>query len=216
MKKGIEIFGVLFFWWISVSIGNAQGEAYRPIQNVSEFKETFTTESKKINSITSTFQQEKVMSLLEEKMISEGKFWFKRENKIRIEYQQPFQYLLILNSDEIIIKDHGKQNRMNVKANKLFQQINRIILDCVQGSILDNNDFSVAAFENSTSFRLEMKPISKALQDFFTSIVVRVDKKDFTATELSLHETGGDYTIIYFLNKTLNATIPDSVFDLTQ
>lgn len=198
------------------SLLNAQTDSFKPIQNFAEFKKTFSTASKKVNAIESDFRQEKVLSLLEEKMVSNGNFWFKREDKIRIEYQKPFQYLLILNNDEIIIKDHDKQNRMNVKGNKLFQQINRIILDCVQGSILDNTDFSVAAFENSKSYRLEMKPITKGLQDFFAQIVVLVDKKDFTASELSLHEAGGDYTTIYFSNKKLNATIPDSVFDLAQ
>ena len=149
-------------------------------------------------------------------MVSEGKFWFKRENKIRIEYQQPFQYLLILNNNEVIIKDHDKQNRMNTRSNKLFQQINRIILDCVQGSILDNPDFTVAAFENAKMYRLELKPVTKSLQDFFATIIVLVDKKDFTANTLTLQEAGGDYTTIHFSNKVLNATIADSVFDLAQ
>lgn len=216
MKKGFVIITILFLWLAGASIGKAQVDSFKPVQNISEFKKTFSNESKKVNSITSTFRQEKVLSLLEEKMMSEGKFWFKREDKIRIEYLKPFQYLLILNGDEMIIRDHDKQNRMNVKSNRLFQQINRIILDCVQGSILENEDFSVDAFENSTSFRLEMKPVSKALQDFFTKIIVVVDKRDFTAMELSLHEAGGDYTTIHFSNKTLNATIPDSVFDLAQ
>jgi outer membrane lipoprotein-sorting protein len=215
MKNVLITCAILFFWLVVTSVGNAQGD-YKPVRNEVEFKKNFLSESKKVNSITSTFRQEKVLSLLEEKMVSEGKFWFKRDNKIRIEYQQPFQYLLILNNDEIIIKDNDKQNRMNVKSNKLFQQVNRIILDCVQGSILDNNDFAVSAFENSTSFRLEMKPVSKALQDFFSMIIVVVDKKDFTATELTMKEAGGDFTTIHFSNKTLNATIPDSVFDLAQ
>ena len=196
--------------------GRAQTDAFKPVQNVAEFRKTFSAESKKVNSITSTFRQEKVLSLLEEKMVSDGKFWFKRQNKIRIEYQNPFQYLMILSNDEIIIKDHDKENRMNVKSNKLFQQINRIILDCVQGSILDNKDFSVAAFENPKSYRLVMKPIAKGLQDFFSEIIVLVDKSDFTASELTLREAGGDYTTIYFSNKVLNANIPDSVFDLAQ
>jgi outer membrane lipoprotein-sorting protein len=47
-------------------------------------------------------------------------------------------------------------------------------------------------------------------------IIVVVDKKDFTATELTMKEAGGDFTTIHFSNKTLNATIPDSVFDLAQ
>ena len=215
-NRGVILFSILIGALAISFVGTGQTTSFKPVQNIDEFKNTFSVESKKVNSITSTFRQEKVLSLVEEKMVSDGKFWFKRENKIRIEYQNPFQYLLILNNDEIIIKDHDKENRMNVKSNKLFQQINRIILDCVQGSILDNNDFSVAAFENSNSYRLVMKPITKGLQDFFSEIVVLVDKSDFTASELSLHETGGDYTTIFFSNKTLNANIPNSVFDLAQ
>jgi outer membrane lipoprotein-sorting protein len=217
MKKTRSTVSVLILWVMILPFsGNGQTDSFKPIQNLSEFKKTFSVESKKVKSITSSFRQEKVLSLLEEKMVSDGKFWFQRENKIRIEYQKPFEYVLIIRGDEIIIKDHDKQNRINVKSNKLFQQINQIILDCVQGSILDNNDFSVVALENSKSYRLEMKPLTKGLKDFFTEIIVMVDKNDFTASQLSLYEAGGDYTTIYFSNKTLNANIPDSVFDIAK
>ena len=216
MKKGMIKQGIFWLWLLCAFAVHAQPDSFTAVQNLSEFREKFTNESRKVSTITSSFQQEKVLSLLEEKMISNGKFWFKRENRIRIEYQKPFQYVLIINGDEIIIKDHDKQNRMNVRSNKLFQQINQIMLDCVQGTILNNNDFTVSAFENSRSFRLVMKPAAKGLQDFFSEIVVMVDKSDFTVTEVSLHEVGGDYTTIHFTNKVLNANTPDSVFDLAQ
>ena len=70
--------------------------------------------------------------MLSDKIISKGKFWFKKENKVRMEYMQPFQYLMILNNNNIYIKDGQKENKISTGSNKLFQQVNRIVVDCVQ------------------------------------------------------------------------------------
>ncbi len=52
-----------------------------------------------------------------------------------MEYNQPFQYLMIMNRDNVYVKDGQKENKVSSKSNKLFQQINRITVDCVQGNI---------------------------------------------------------------------------------
>ena len=42
--------------------------------------------------------------MLSEKIISKGKFWFKKDNLVRLEYVQPYQYLMIINKNNIFIK----------------------------------------------------------------------------------------------------------------
>ncbi|MEQ8304683.1 MAG: outer membrane lipoprotein carrier protein LolA [Cyclobacteriaceae bacterium] len=191
-------------------------DPFDPVQDLTAFKKQFEKATSQIKTIKSKFRQEKNLAMLQEQMISEGDFWFKRSNKIRIEYQRPFQYLLIMSNDEILIQDHGKQNRISTKSNKLFQQINQIILDCVQGSMLDNTDFAIDAFENKNTYRLVMKPLQKGLQGFFSEIVVYVSRDDFSVSKLEMFENGGDSTVINFWGKELNTNVPDSVFDFKQ
>src|SRR5690606_12774956 len=149
-----------------------------------------------------------------EKIVSSGKFWFKRSNRVRIEYVKPFKYLLVMNGDKLLVRDNDRENKINVKSNKLFQQVNRIMIDCVQGTILDSKDFTTKVFENDKNYLLEMKPASKALREFFDVIVLTVDKSDYAARSIEMSEPAGDTTTIFFENKKLNEPVADAVFAL--
>lgn len=191
-----------------------QGESWRKVKDLPAFRKQFASESAAILTIKSQFVQEKILSAVEEKMISKGDFFFKRSNKVRISYLQPFVYTLILNGDRMLIRDGQKENRVNVKSNKLFQQVNRILVDCVQGTILESGDFTFEVFENAGMYKLELKPSAKALRGFFDSIVLKVDKKDFSVIGIEMNEESGDQTIITFVQKNLNVPVADEIFSL--
>ena len=216
MRRQFEIsalltVGLIFFIAVRSS---AQYPGFKPVVDLAEFKKTFATESARVLTITSDFKQEKNLSALTEKITSTGKFWFKRNNRVRIEYLKPFSYLMIMNADKIHVRDNQKENTMNVKSNKVFQQVNRIMIDCVQGTILESKDFSTKVFENEKIYLLEMTPLSKSLRDFFQTIVLRVDKRDYSVNAIEMNEPGGDQTIISFQNKKLNEQVADAVFAL--
>jgi outer membrane lipoprotein-sorting protein len=192
----------------------AQHPSYKPVSDLTSFKKQFAVESSKVQSITSDFTQEKVLTALTEKITSTGQFWFRRSNKVRIDYTRPFLYRMVMNGDRILIKDDQKENRVNVKSNKLFQQVNRIMIDCIQGTILESKDFTTKVFENDKRYLLEMTPSSKALKDFFTTIVLIVDKKDYSVNSIAMYEPAGDHTIITFTRKVLNTPIADEIFAL--
>jgi outer membrane lipoprotein-sorting protein len=176
------------------------------------FKTQFATASQKIKSIRCDFVQEKNLSLLSEKIVSKGKFLFKKENKVRMEYVQPFKYLMIINNNNVYIKDGNKENKVSAKSNKLFQQINRLMIDCVNGTALNNPDFSVKAFESNTAYLIELTPVAKNLKPLFKNINITVDKKDYSASRIEMKEQSGDNTIIDLINKELNANLPDELF----
>ncbi len=196
----------------TVTTTSAQYTGFTPISNIASFKKQFAIEAKKIHSIKSDFVQEKNLAVLEEKIISEGKFTFKRENKVRIEYQKPFQYLMIMNGDQMLVRDNQKESKVNMKSNKLFQQVNKIMVDCVQGTMLDNKDFTVHVFENDKTWLLEMTPVSKSLKEFFQTILIYADKKDYSVSSIDMGEPSGDNTVIRFIHKELNVPIQDAVF----
>ena len=129
-----------------------------------------------------------------------------------MEYNQPFQYLMILKKNDIYIKDGQKENKISTKSNKLFQQINQIMVDCVKGTAFSNKDFTVKVFQNSTGYLIEMSPINKTLKDMFKNINVVVDKKQYSVNSIEMLETGGDNTLITFVNKELNSNVPDALF----
>ena len=198
--------------FISFTSLEAQHSGYSPVADLAKFKVDFSAATQKTSSIKAEFVQEKNLSMLAEKITSKGKFWFKKESQVRMEYSSPYQYLMILNKDKVYVKDGAKENKLSTKSNKLFQQINKIMIDCMQGTALNNPDFKTKVFENKSGSLVELTPVSKGLKELFKSINVIVDKKDFSVISIEMQELSGDNTILRFTNKELNASIPDTLF----
>jgi outer membrane lipoprotein-sorting protein len=192
----------------------AQYSGYKPVTDVALFKKELTAQSGKINTIASNFTQEKILTTLTEKIVSTGTFKFKRSNKVRLQYMKPFTYLMIMSGDKMKVKDDQKETQINVRSNKLFQQINRIMINCIQGTILDSKDFSTRVFQNEKGFLLEMTPATKSLKEFFSNIVLRIEKVDYSVSSIEMNEPSGDQTIMTFTDKKLNIPIEDEIFAL--
>lgn len=210
MHKIILIIAILF---AGISL-QAQYPGYFPVADLTKFKADFSAATQKTTSIKSDFVQEKTLSMLSEKITSKGKFWFKKESRVRMEYMQPFQYLMILNKDKVLVKDGQKENKVSTKSNKLFQQINKIMIDCMQGTTLDNTDFKTRVFENKNTALVELTPVTKGLKELFKTIKVIVDRTNFSVSSIEMQELSGDNTIIRFTNKELNASIADALFTI--
>jgi len=190
----------------------AQQQGFKPVADAAAFKQQFAKASQATQSIQCDFVQEKNLSMLSDKIVSKGKFWFRKENKVRMEYMQPSYYLLVMNGKDIKTKDGQKENRVSTKGNKLFEQINKITVDCVQGNVVNNTDFNTRILENGQFYLLEMTPVNKSLAQYFKTIQLLVDKKDYSVSKIQMYEAGGDDTSISFLHKQLNVNIPDAVF----
>lgn len=195
-------------------IAKAQYPGYTPVADLPKFKAIFAASAQKTNSIKADFTQEKNLSMLSEKITSKGNFLFKKDSRVRMEYTTPFKYLMILNKDKVYVKDGVKESKVSTRSNKVFQQINKIMIDCMQGTALDNTDFKTRVFENKTAVLVELTPVSKGMKEMFKSINVVVDKKDFSVTSIQMLELSGDNTIMRFTNKELNAAIADNLFDI--
>jgi outer membrane lipoprotein-sorting protein len=210
MRKFISIFCLL----AAGITAEAQYAGYTPVADLIKFKTVFAAATQKTTSVKADFAQDKNLSMLSEKISSKGNFWFKKDSRVRMEYNQPFKYLMILNKDKVYVKDGQKESKVSTKSNKMFQQINKIMIDCMQGTMLVNTDFKTRIFENKNSALVELTPVTKGMKEMFKSINVIVDKKDFSVSSIEMQELSGDNTIMRFTNKELNASIPDTLFDI--
>jgi outer membrane lipoprotein-sorting protein len=190
----------------------AQYAGYKPVADMAAFKEQFAAATRYTQTIKADFVQEKNLSMLSEKITSKGKFWFKKDNLVRMEYNQPFQYLVIINKNNVFVKDGQKENKISAKSNKFFQQINRMMVDCMQGTALSNPDFKVAVFESAPAYMIVLSPVAKGMKDYFKNINIILSKKDYSVNRLEMYEQSGDNTLISFINKELNASIADALF----
>lgn len=209
MKK---IFFLLMSFVPLFAIGQEKG--FTLINNTQTLQSFLAKNAAQTNSISSDFIQEKKMKMLDGKVTSKGKFFYKKEDKVRIEYLHPFQYLLVMNRGTITVKDEGKTNKINTRNSKTMQSINQVMIDCMKGSVFNNKDFSVQAFESKQQFLLVLTPVDKAMQNMFSGIKVYLDKQNASVTQLMMQENTGDFTLMKFSNIKTNAPVSDKLFNI--
>jgi outer membrane lipoprotein-sorting protein len=187
---------------------------YKPVKDTLNLKLKIESMSTAITSIDADFIQEKNLEILSEKITSKGHLMFKKENLLRWEYFTPTKYLIIINKQKVFIKDDKKTSKYDMNSNKVFKEINDIMLSCVQGTIFKLNKFKTAYFESEKNYKLELSPTVKNLKDNFKKISLFFDKNLLSVIKIEIVESSDDYTHIEFLNKKLNAPILEKNFNI--
>jgi outer membrane lipoprotein-sorting protein len=205
---------LLLLFMFPLSYAGAQG-SFTEIKDPSGFKKKFSEATAKTQTIEAGYIQVKNLSVISEKITTKGRFLFKKEKKLRWEYTDPFHYLIILNNETMLIQDEEKKSRIDIRSNKMFAEINTIIIGCVQGNLFnDEKKFLSSFFENNKSFMVKLKPLAANLKEYLSEIRIFFNKDDFTVTRLEMHEPSGDYTNIDFTGEKINVNLPDEKFRL--
>jgi len=185
----------------------------KAMKDITGFREKLVTMSDKVNTIESDFVQEKNLSVLTSKIISSGHFCYKKDNNIRWEYLQPYQYLIIISQNKIFIKEDKNQKQYDMQSNRMFQEMNKFISGCIQGDILKNEkDYKVAYFEDDRNYFVSLVPNAEKMQQMLNEVQIWFNRTDLTVTRITMMESEGDYTRIDFMNKKLNTDIPIEKF----
>jgi outer membrane lipoprotein-sorting protein len=185
---------------------------FRTLKDTTTFKQKMEAQSKLINSMESNFTQEKYLSVMSEKIITKGHFYFKKVNRLRWEYTDPYTYVIAISNDKMFIKDNNKITKYDINSNKMFKSINEMMVNTVQGNLLNNKDYKPAFYENDKNYLVELSPVQKAARDFLKNIYLYIDKTDYTVVKVKLTEPGDDYTTIDFTERKSNQPIADEKF----
>lgn len=79
------------------------------------------------------FVQTKYVKMLNDKVVSRGKMYYARDNKLRWEYSSPYQYTFVLNGQKVWMKNGKRSSTLDVKNNKMFTQITQIMVSTMVG-----------------------------------------------------------------------------------
>lgn len=193
--------------------GVAQQE-FTPIANQNEVKARFVECAKNMRTIKSDFTQEKYLAYLSSTVVSKGKLWYKKESHLRWEYVDPFNYIVLVNGDNVTIKDNNNTSAYKNNPNKTFQELNKILAGSVSGTLIDNPDFEFDVAQNAVNFRIILKPKTQESKAVFTSIELLFDKKTMAISSLKMNEPDGNFIRLTFNQLQLNLLIDDHVFSL--
>lgn len=205
----------LFFVSAIIFSVSAQPKGFVKMKNVAAFSKKMAAEADKTITINSDFIQKKFLSFMESEIVSEGKFKYKKGNKLRWEYTEPYSYIIVLAQETVLIKEEGKKTKKyDMSANKTFQRINELMVNSVRGTVLENDEFDVSYYENSKQNLLHLLPKSKEMKGMLDNVYIYFNKSDNQVSAIKMTENSGDYTQITFKNRKLNEKLSDDNFVL--
>jgi outer membrane lipoprotein-sorting protein len=211
MKK-INLLIFTIFLLVSIRIA-AQGD-FIAITAAEKFKQELKTESAQLTGIESIFTQTKYIGLLSEKIVSSGKFYYKKPDKICMDYSSPVKYLMVINGNKIKINSDEKNNVYDLTANKMMSQTQTLISACMTGNLEKlSSAYELSFKENKTLYWVQVLP-QGSVKSYLKSIDIYLDKNDFSVHQLKITETSDDYTEYTFTGKKKNPPIPDAKFSI--
>lgn len=212
MKINVQIVIILIVGLSSIV--NAQNPELNSVVDIDNLKSKLETHSKNTNTIESDFIQEKHLWMLNEVLVSEGRFLFKKENNVKWQYISPIEYTIIIHNGIFTIINNNKVNEFHVDSNPLFHEINKMIVTAIRGDFIDNDDFNSKFFEDQVNYIAQLVPTNANVNSILENIEIFFDKKNMQVVKVVFYEPGDDFTSITFLNKKLNHELPDDRFKI--
>ncbi|MFT6211077.1 MAG: outer membrane lipoprotein-sorting protein [Bacteroidia bacterium] len=164
-----------------------------------------------MESIKGDIKQEKGFSFLTEKLVSEGVFLYQNESKLRWEFKEPIEYIILINDNSMRLKEEGEEKKYK-GMNQILRQVKEIILGCINGSIMINSNYKTSFFANETDIRILLQPKAKNLKEFIEQIEVEFSTEGSTLQKVTLTDPSGDMTDIRFSNIVVNEKIDAAAF----
>jgi len=170
-------------------------------------KEQSTT----INTLLSDFTQYKHLDFLSSDIITSGKLSFKSPNMVKWEYLTPFKYSILFKNETLLINDEGKKSNVDIGSNKMFKQLNTIIINSVKGDLFDENKFDITYFKNGVNSEVHFYPKNKEFSKYIKAFQITFNIEG-DVVEFKMIEQSEDYTRIVFKNRAVNITLSDAIF----
>ena len=159
------------------------------------------------------FVQTKHLKMLNNDFVSHGKMYYQQSNKLRWEYTSPYSYTFILNNDQVLLKNKQRNDLIDVKQNKLFKEIVRIMMSSVIGNCLtDDKNYKVSVAAIGNEWVATLLPQRKDMKQMFPKLILHFNAKKSVVNNVELYDKNGAKTIIELKNIRINETIPSNMF----
>jgi outer membrane lipoprotein-sorting protein len=206
LKTSIFLF-LLIFLFETTMYAQEKKVISTPENVIKKIKE----KSAKTISIVADFTEKKYLAYMKEPHSSSGKFYYKKDNKMRWEQLAPFDYILLVNEDEVIIRDNGEVKE-NAMSSKVMEKIKNLMLTIINGDFTSNKSFISTYFESEDIYIVELQPTMARVKKIYDMIVLSFDRNSLHLKTLTFIEASGDKSVMTFSNEQFNTEIAEIIF----
>jgi outer membrane lipoprotein-sorting protein len=164
-------------------------------------------------TLSARFVQTKHLSLLDEPLVSTGRFFFARPDRMRLEIETPHQSTIVINGRRVSIPGLQQRDSEALAASPMaamFIELGALFTGSTKA--LDTR-FAVEATSVGDGVDLTLTPTVPAWKDLFKTIELRFSGEPLTIGAMRLDDALGDRLAIEMRDVERNPTLPDSLFE---
>lgn len=203
-----KLFNVLFFIFLCTS---AFSQEFKKITDPSKCKSAIQKQQKLTKSLIADFKETVYSEMFEDTQKATGKLYYKQAQKIRWEHISPVKKILLIDGNKVRYSEKGKEIK-DPSTKAIVKKIQSLMVKMLSGTFLDDKDFKISYYENSSQYKLILKPTSERLSKYIDNVILIFDKNDILLKEMSLVESENEKLVYSFSNVLLNNSISDTKF----
>ena len=189
----------------------AFSQEFKKISDPSKCKSAIQKQQKLTRSLIADFKETLHSEMFEETQNATGKLYYKQAQKIRWEHISPVKKILLIDGNKVRYSEKGKEIK-DPSTKAIVKKIQSLMVKMLSGTFLDDKDFKISYYENSSQYKLELKPLSQRMSKYIDYVVLVFDKKYLQLKEMSLVESENEKLVYSFSNALLNNSISDIKF----
>lgn len=203
---------ILYAFILILFFSSAFGQNYTKLLNPKACQKAILETQKSCKSLSADFEETIHSAMFSSPQKKEGKLLFKKEQKIRWEHISDKKQVILMNGNSTRMSENGKEIK-NAGSKKAIQKIQQLMLQLLNGEFLNEKEFTITYFENSSFYKLILKPKNSRIASYISEIELIFDKKNTLLQEISLVEDEMEKMVYAFKNIQLNPSISDSKFE---
>ena len=202
MKK-INLLAFLLLW--SMLSANAQVISSKDLPIVEKIMQG----NKSYTSITSAFKQIQHLPFVDDEMVSEGNFYYKKPDQMAMVFTDPEGDMMLVDGNKFVLVSAGSRREVSAASSPKMQGMKLVLSSCMEGNVQKMGAKKITCEETSTLYIVKAELSGENL---FEKVEVGYDKKDFSLSFLKTIESDGSYTQYDLSKKAFNKTIDETVF----
>jgi chaperone LolA len=199
--------GLLFLVISTISYG----QEYKKIANPATCKKAIQEHHKSTKSLSADFSEKVHSAMFDAPQKGNGKMFYKHAQKIRWEHTEPKKQVILINGKSVRMSENGKEVT-NATSKTVVKKIQNMMLQMLSGDFLNEKDFSIVYYENTSNYKLILTPKSDRMARYIARVELIFDKKALVLKEMSMIEDENEKIVYTFTNVQVNGTINDTKF----
>ena len=172
-------------------------------------------QQRSLRSLSADFVQVKQSELLLEEVESRGQFLFQAPDKVRWDYRQPDEMVVVFFEDTVTTFHPEQLRAERLKVSKKQRRFVRLLAGTQPlDELTENFDMRFVDRADQDHYHLTLRPTPAMLKKKLRSVEIDIDRSLFLPVVIEYNEADGDSTRYEFRNMVVNPEIDDARFRL--